>query len=112
MKIQQTLKSFCSTCKNKRYLIAIITFFILQQICLFFGIWQFDMIVCGPVWWTDGISGWCWNGPGAYADSYFQCFLWKTTIGMAYDTLLLIIYAGAVLPTIGIAYSVYKWIRQ
>ena len=60
---------------------------------LFFGLWQLDMIVSGPVWYAnpDG-SGWSWHGPGPYANDYFQCFLWKTTIGQAYDTLFMVIF--------------------
>ena len=60
---------------------------------LFFSLWQLDIIVSGPVWYQnlDG-SGWSWPGPGAYSNDYFQCFLWKTTIGQAYDTLFLLIF--------------------
>jgi hypothetical protein len=61
---------------------------------LFFSLWQLDLIVSGPVWWASSPSGpgWNWPGPGAYADSYFQCFLWQTTVGQAYDTLFLMIF--------------------
>jgi hypothetical protein len=61
---------------------------------LFFSLWQLDLIVSGPVWWEYSPSGvgWSWNGPGAYARSYFQCFLWQTTVGQAYDTLFLLIF--------------------
>ena len=61
---------------------------------LFFSLWQLDMIVSGPVWWASSPygQGWSWSGPGPYADNYFQCFLWKTTIGQAYDTLFLLIF--------------------
>jgi len=61
---------------------------------LFFSLWQLDLIVSGPVWWASSPSGqgWSWPGPGAYADSYFQCFLWQTTVGQAYDTLFLLIF--------------------
>jgi len=61
---------------------------------LFFSLWQLDLIVSGPVWWEYSPSGqgWSWPGPGAYADSYFQCFLWQTTVGQAYDTLFLMIF--------------------
>jgi hypothetical protein len=61
---------------------------------LFFSLWQLDLIVSGPVWWEASPTGpgWHWDGPGAYADNYFQCFLWKTTIGQAYDTLFLMIF--------------------
>jgi hypothetical protein len=61
---------------------------------LFFSLWQLDLIVSGPVWWESsaGGAGWSWPGPGAYANDYFQCFLWKTTIGQAYDTLFMLIF--------------------
>jgi hypothetical protein len=61
---------------------------------LFFSLWQLDLIVSGPVWWEYSPSGqgWSWPGPGAYANSYFQCFLWQTTVGQAYDTLFLMIF--------------------
>ena len=61
---------------------------------LFFSLWQLDLIVSGPVWWQSSQygAGWSWPGPGAYANDYFQCFFWKTTIGQAYDTLFLLIF--------------------
>ena len=61
---------------------------------LFFSLWQLDIIVSGPVWWEYSPygPGWSWNGPGAYANSYFQCFLWQTTVGQAYDTLFMLIF--------------------
>jgi hypothetical protein len=60
---------------------------------LFFSLWQLDMIVSGPVWYSNSNgSGWSWNGPGPYADDYFQCFIWKTTVGQAYDTLFMMIF--------------------
>jgi heme/copper-type cytochrome/quinol oxidase subunit 2 len=61
---------------------------------LFFSLWQLDLIVSGPVWWESSPKGqgWSWNGPGAYSNDYFQCFLWKTTVGQAYDTLFMLIF--------------------
>jgi hypothetical protein len=61
---------------------------------LFFSLWQLDLIVSGPVWWESSAigPGWSWPGPGAYANEYFQCFVWKTTIGQAYDTLFMLIF--------------------
>ena len=60
---------------------------------LFFSLWQLDMIVSGPVWYSnpDG-TGWSWHGPGPYANDYFQCFFWQTTVGQAYDTLFMVIF--------------------
>ncbi len=61
---------------------------------LFFSLWQLDLIVSGPVWWQASPygTGWSWPGPGAYAKDYFQCFIWKTTIGQAYDTLFMLVF--------------------
>jgi hypothetical protein len=61
---------------------------------LFFSLWQLDLIVSGPVWWESSLKGqgWSWSGPGAYANDHFQCFLWKTTVGQAYDTLFMLIF--------------------
>ncbi len=59
---------------------------------LFFSLWQLDIIVSGPVW-HQNLDGSGWHAPnGAYANDYFQCFLWKTTIGEAYDTLFLLMF--------------------
>jgi hypothetical protein len=65
---------------------------------LFFSLWQLDIIVSGPVWHQnpDG-TGWFWPGPGPYANNYFQCFLWKTTIGEAYDTLFMLIFISFII---------------
>jgi hypothetical protein len=66
---------------------------------LFFSLWQLDLIVSGPVWWEyspDGV-GWSWQGPGAYAKEFFQCFIWKTTIGQAYDTLFMLVFISFII---------------
>jgi len=74
---------------------------VMAAICLlFFSLWQLDLIVSGPVWWSSlphgqGI-GWS-HLDGAYANDYFQCFLWKTTIGQAYDTLFMLIFISFIL---------------
>ncbi|HMK94651.1 MAG TPA: hypothetical protein VK536_04530 [Candidatus Limnocylindrales bacterium] len=66
---------------------------------LFFSLWQLDLIVSGPVWWQSSSNGagWSWPGPGAYAKEYFQCFIWKTTIGQAYDTLFMLIFIAFII---------------
>ncbi len=64
---------------------------------LFFSLWQLDLIVSGPVWWSGGGHGWSWPGPGPYSDDYFQCYLWKTTIGQAYDTLFMLIFISFII---------------
>ena len=76
---------------------------------LFFSLWQLDLIVSGPVWWQSSPygQGWSWPGPGAYANDYFQCFLWKTTIGQAYDTLFLLIFISFIVLFV----SVFFWSR-
>lgn len=50
-----------------------------------FSVWQLDLILVNPVWNTQAfiqaVDG------NVYSQSPFQCWLWKTTIGEAYDTL-------------------------
>ena len=69
---------------------------VMAAICvLFFSLWQLDLIVSGPVWWSSlpNGQGTGWSHPnGAYAEQYFQCFFWKTTVGQAYDTLFMLIF--------------------
>jgi hypothetical protein len=74
---------------------------------LFFSLWQLDLIVSGPVWYESGNRGWSWNKPGSYADSPFQCFLWKTTVGQAYDTLFMLVFISFVILFI----SAFFWPR-
>jgi len=57
-----------------------------------FSVWQLDLIVCWPVWSNvdDVISRYQQMknaGLNRYADAYFQCWIWKTNIGWAYDVL-------------------------
>lgn len=56
---------------------------------MMFGIWQLDLIVSRPVW----VAGWC-HPIGRFADEYFECWLWKTTIGEAYNDLLFFIFVS------------------
>jgi hypothetical protein len=82
---------------------------IIAAVCiLFFSIWQLDIIVSGPVWWSSGEygTGIGWSHPeGAYANDYFQCFVWKTTIGQAYDTLFMLIFIAFIIMFL----SAYFW---
>ena len=77
---------------------------------LFFSLWQLDLIVSGPVWWQasakeqDGVG----LGPGAYANDYFQCFFWKTTVGQAYDTLFMLIFISFIV----LFASAFFWPRR
>lgn len=84
---------------------------VIAAVCvLFFSLWQLDIIVSGPVWWAyspDG-PGWSWAGPGPYADEYFQCFLWKTTIGQAYDTLFMLVFISFIVMFA----SAYFWPKR
>ena len=77
---------------------------------LFFGLWQLDLIVSGPVWWSSSPNGqgtgWTHQN-GAYSNDYFQCFFWKTTIGQAYDTLFLLIFISFIV----IFLSAFFWPR-
>ena len=76
----------------------------------FFSLWQLDLIVSGPVWWQYSAQGvgWSWPGPGAYANEYFQCFLWKTTVGQAYDTFFALIFISFIV----LFASAFFWPRQ
>ena len=71
---------------------------------LFFSLWQLDLIVSGPVWWSANGVGWS-HPNGAYSDDYFQSFLWKTTVGQAYDTLFLLIFVSFIVLFV----SVFFW---
>jgi len=77
---------------------------------LFFSLWQLDLIVSGPVWWQYSAHGpgWSWPGQGAYANDYFQCFLWKTTIGQAYGTFFMLIFVSFIV----LFASAFFWPRR
>jgi len=85
---------------------------IIAAVCiLFFSIWQLDIIVSGPVWWSSGEqgAGIGWSHPqGAYSNDYFQCFFWKTTIGQAYDTLFMLIFIAFIVMFL----SAYFWPKK
>ena len=85
-----------------KYIIGIIGCFTGQLFGVLFAVWQWDIIVSGAVWWEASPTGlgWAWPGPGAYARAPFQCWLWRTTIGSAYDTLLFLIFVSAIVPMI------------
>ena len=93
--------------KHLKNIAGIVIAFVTQVFGVLFGIWQFDMMVSGCVWWGNATQGWSY--PFRYANEYFQCFLWRTTIGQAYDTLLTIIFLSAVLPSILLFISVWYW---
>lgn len=103
-------KDFLRRARNFwRYLVATrglynITGVMIAMGLLFFGLWQLDLIVSGPVWWSGGGSGWS-HPNGAYSEDYFQCFLWRTTVGEAYDTLFLLIFVSFIVLFV----SVFLW---
>lgn len=81
-----SLKKFVRTLKEHSWnVVGIIS----SVALLFFGIWQLDLIMVGPVWG----EGWC-HPVGRYADDYFECWLWKTTVGEAYNVLLFLIFVA------------------
>ncbi len=73
-----------------------------------FCLWQLDIIVSGPVWWSGDGHGWSHTN-GAYCNDYFQCFLWKTTIGQAYDTLFLFAFLTPIIGFVIGFVSVWLW---
>jgi hypothetical protein len=85
---------------------------VITAVCvLFFSLWQLDLIVSGPVWWSSlpKGGGYGWSHPnGAYANEYFQCFIWKTTIGQAYDTLFMLVFVSFIVMFV----SAYFWPRM
>lgn len=93
--------------KHLLNIIGIIIAFVTMVFGLVFGLWQLDMIVSGPVWWGDASQG--WSTPSRYADQAFQCFIWKTTVGTAYDTLFLLIFLSGLLPSILLFASLWFW---
>ena len=91
--------------------LGIVVAFIVGLIIPMFCIWQWDMIVSGCVWWEESPAGvgWHWDGPGGYFRAPFQCFLWRTTVGVAYDTLLFVLFASIIAAMILLFLSVWYW---
>ena len=53
------------------------------------GLWQLDIVCINPVWGTQTWIKWFLEtGYENYSDYPFQCGLWKTTMGRAYDVYL------------------------
>lgn len=92
--VQERLKNFSNNLIKTSAILNLTG--VMAAICvLFFSLWQLDLIVSGPVWWSSlpNGQGTGWSHPnGAYAEQYFQCFFWKTTVGQAYDTLFMLIF--------------------
>lgn len=52
------------------------------------SLWQLDLIAVLPVWNTPLFQQvLAQQGLTNYAEGYFQCWIWRTTVGAAYDTL-------------------------
>jgi hypothetical protein len=77
-----------------------ITGIILATILFMWGTWQLDIICAPPVW----SFGWS-HSVGRYADDPFQSWIWKTTVGTAYDVLIFIKFAAFILLFI----SLWMW---
>jgi len=75
---------------------------ILVGFCLFlWSIWQLDLIVSGPVW----QYGWSMPPNVRYADMPFQSWIWKTTVGQAYDTLFFLLFFSLIIVFV----SLWSW---
>ncbi len=56
-----------------------------------FSLWQLDLINVLPVWNTPlFLVVMQQQSVSVYSRAYFQCFVWKTTVGQAYDTLFMV----------------------
>lgn len=56
-----------------------------------FSLWQLDLINVLPVWNTPVFLVVLQQlSVDVYSKAYFQCFVWKTTVGQAYDTLFMV----------------------
>ena len=77
------LSSFKRLAEKDPKMFSVLVFLIVSFAILhMFSVWQLDLIVVAPVW----SYGWTQPQP-RYADQYFQCWIWRTTIGEAYDVL-------------------------
>ncbi len=81
--------------KRKRKVVPLVFCIVLCAVAHLFSMWQLDLIVVKPVWaplhenikWFSAMKR---AGYYAYSEAPFQCFLWRTTVGEAYDTLFLL----------------------
>lgn len=108
--MKKTIKK-CLT-KTKKSFIHILGI-VVSMLLMLFGIWQHDLITAPPVWWsaTDNIYFYqniIAKGYYSYAEEPFQCFLWKTTIGRAYDVTLFLIFISWWI----LFFSLYFWGRK
>jgi hypothetical protein len=84
----------------------IVSFAILHM----FSVWQLDLVVRPPVW----DYGWVQPSP-RYADQYFQCWIWRTAVGEAYDTLFFlnfISFYGVIIIFVILLYYAIKTLKK
>jgi len=105
------LKTLKLLYKAKPKALAFLVFLIVSfTIVHIFSMWQLDLIACPPVW----SSGWS-HPIGRYADDYFQCWIWRTTIGEAYDTLFFLNFVsfyGIIIVFVILLYWIISQIRK
>jgi hypothetical protein len=100
-----SLKAFA---KSKPKTFAALVFLIVSFAILhMFSVWQLDIICVDPVW----KYGWKQPEP-RYADQPFQCWLWRTTIGEAYDTLLFLNFVGFYGTVVCFVYLLYEILKM
>jgi hypothetical protein len=96
--------------KAKPKTLALLVFLIVSFAILhMFSVWQLDLICSSPVW-KPG-----WSHPnGRYADDPFECWLWRTTVGEAYNVLLFLNFIslyGTITSFIILLYYAMKSLR-
>jgi len=113
MTLKMKLREFYEETRRRHIfnVLGIVASFLIGLIIPMFCIWQWDMIVTGPVWWEASPTGvgWHWDGPGGYFRAPFQCFIWRTTVGGAYDTLLFVLFSSIIASLILMFASIWTW---
>ena len=97
--------------------LAFLVFLIISLTILYiFSIWQLDLISVLPVWNTPAfLVVMQQQGLTNYAQSYFECWLWKTTVGEAYNDLLFLNFVsfyGTVIVFVILSYWTICQIRK
>lgn len=67
----------------------------------YFGIWQHDLTAVSAVWGP----GFC-HPNGRFADDPFECWIWKTTVGEAYNITLFLEYVAYSMNVAAVAAAV------
>ena len=75
-----------------------------------FSVWQLETIVIGPVWATG------WSHPnGRLADDPWECWIWRTSCGEAYNTLLFLNFVsfyGIIVIFVILLYCAMKTLKR